>query len=190
MVSGTAESEGRLPLGASGADGGAIRRERAIDRLSTRSFDLVLRLCEQRQGEIAGHVMRMHFGGVGDELIAAGALVEMALSEIVFMPIDLDDLAVAFEWEPELQAHAAFHPADGWVHANRTRAGGIGWNSPGCCVRSRGGSRVPATTRSACSGPRISSGTSAKPGSASGRGAFCSPAGSGRSKGRTWSATP
>ena len=60
----------------------------------------------------------MHFGGAGDELIAAGALVEMAPSETVFMPIDLDDQAVAFEWEPDLQAHAAFHPADGWVHAD------------------------------------------------------------------------
>jgi hypothetical protein len=84
-------------------------------QLSTRAVDLVIRLCEQRRAEIAGHVLRMHFGGVGDELIAAGALVEMAPSETVFMPIDLDDQAVAFEWEPDLQAHAAFHPAEGWV---------------------------------------------------------------------------
>jgi hypothetical protein len=87
-------------------------------QLSTRAIDLVIRLCEQRRAEIAGHVLRMHFGDVGDELIAAGALVEMAPSETVFMPIDLDDQAVAFEWEPDLQVHAAFHPADGWVHAD------------------------------------------------------------------------
>jgi hypothetical protein len=87
-------------------------------QLSTRAIDLVIRLCEQQRAEIAGHVLRMHFGGVGDELIAAGALVEMGPSETVFMPIDLDDQAVAFEWEPDLQAHAAFHPADGWVHAD------------------------------------------------------------------------
>lgn len=86
--------------------------------LSTRAIDLVIRLCEQRRAEIAGHVLMMHFGGVGDELIAAGALVEMAPSETIFMPIDLDDQAVAFEWEPDLHAHAAFHPADGWVHAD------------------------------------------------------------------------
>ena len=54
-------------------------------QLSTRAIDLVIRLCEQRRAEIAGHVLRMHFGGVGDELIAAGALVEMAPSETVFM---------------------------------------------------------------------------------------------------------
>ena len=87
-------------------------------QLSTRAIDLVIRLCEQQRAEIAGHVLRMHFGGVGDELIAAGALVEMAPSETVFMPIDLDDQAVAFEWEPDLHAHAVFHPADGWVHAD------------------------------------------------------------------------
>jgi hypothetical protein len=85
--------------------------------LSTRAIDLVLRLCEQRRGEIAEHLLKLHFGGVGDELIAGGALVEMAPSEIVFLPIDLDDQPVAFEWEPDLQAHAAFHPADGWTHA-------------------------------------------------------------------------
>jgi hypothetical protein len=85
--------------------------------LSTRAIDLVLRLCEQRQAEIAGHVLRMHFGGASDELIAAGALVETAPSEIVFMPMDLDDEPVAFEWEPDLQTHAAFHAADGWVQA-------------------------------------------------------------------------
>ena len=87
-------------------------------QLSTRAIDLVIRLCEQRRAEIAGHVLRMHFGGVGDELIAAGALVEMAPSETIFMPIDLDDQAVAFEWEPDLHAHAVFHPADGWVHVD------------------------------------------------------------------------
>jgi hypothetical protein len=84
-------------------------------RLSTRALELVIRLCEQRRAEIAGHVLKMHFCGIGDELIAAGALIEMAPSEIVFLPIDLDDQPVAFEWEPDLQAHAAFHPADGWV---------------------------------------------------------------------------
>ena len=84
-------------------------------QLSTRAIDLVIRLCEQRRAEIAGHALRMHFGSVGDELIAAGALVEMAPSETVFMPIDLDDQAVAFEWEPDFHAHAAFHQADGWV---------------------------------------------------------------------------
>ena len=87
--------------------------------LSNRAIDLVIRLCEQRRAEIAGHVLRMHCGGVGDELIAAGALVEMAPIETVFMPMDLDDQAVAFEWEPDLHAHAAFHPADGWVHADK-----------------------------------------------------------------------
>ena len=87
-------------------------------QLSARAIDLVIRLCEQRRAEIAGHVLSMHFGGVGDELIAAGALVEIAPSETVFMPIDLDDQAVAFEWEPDLHAHAAFHPAEGWVHAD------------------------------------------------------------------------
>jgi hypothetical protein len=85
--------------------------------LSTRAIDLAIRLCEQRRAEIAGHVLRIHFGGAGDELIAAGALVEMAPNEIVFTPIDLDDQPVAFEWEPDLQAHAAFHPAEGWVQA-------------------------------------------------------------------------
>jgi hypothetical protein len=87
-------------------------------QLSTRAIDLVIHLCEQRRAEIAGHALRMHFGSVGDELIAAGALVEMAPSETVFMPIDLDDPAVAFEWEPDFHAHAAFHQADGWVHAD------------------------------------------------------------------------
>jgi hypothetical protein len=85
--------------------------------LSTRAIDLAIRLCEQRRAEIAGHVLRIHFGGAGDELIAAGALVEMAPNEIVFTPIDLDDQPVAFEWEPDLQAHAAFHPTEGWVQA-------------------------------------------------------------------------
>jgi hypothetical protein len=86
--------------------------------LSARAIDLVIRLCEQRRAEIAGHVLSLHFGGVGDELIAAGALVEVAPSETVFMPVDFDDQSVAFEWEPDLHAHAAFHPADGWVHAD------------------------------------------------------------------------
>jgi hypothetical protein len=87
--------------------------------LSIKAMELVLRLCEQRRAEIAGHVLKVHFGGVGDELIAAAALVETALSETIFRPIDLDDQPVAFEWEPELQAYAAFHPTAGWVHADQ-----------------------------------------------------------------------
>jgi hypothetical protein len=87
-------------------------------QLSTQAIDLVIRLCEQRRAEIAAHVLRMHFGGVGDELIAAGALVETAPSEGIVMPVDFDDEPVDFEWEPELGAHAAFHPAAGWMFAD------------------------------------------------------------------------
>ena len=44
--------------------------------VSIHAMGLVLRLCEQQQAEIAGHVLKMHFRELGDELIAAGALVE------------------------------------------------------------------------------------------------------------------
>ena len=86
--------------------------------VSNAAMELALRLCEQPRPEIAGHMLRTYFSGSGDELIAAGALVEMALSETVFMPVDLDDQPVAFEWQPDREAHAAFHPTAGWLHAN------------------------------------------------------------------------
>ena len=131
----------------------------------------------------------MHFGRAGDELIAAGALVEVALSDIVLMPTDLDDLPVAFEWEPELQAHAAFHPADGWVHADRNTRRRYRLDFPWLLralaqqLQSRRRPDQPAWSP-------VCSGISAKPGSAGGRGAFCSHAGSGRSTGSIPSATP
>jgi hypothetical protein len=34
------------------------------------------------------------------------------------MPVDFEDQPVEFEWEPDLQAHAAFHPSQGWVVAD------------------------------------------------------------------------
>jgi len=124
-------------------------------QLSIRAIDLVLRLCEQRRAEIAGHVLRVHFGGVGDELIAAGALVEMAPSEIVFLPIDFDDQPVVFDWEPDLQAHAAFHPADGWMHAAETARRRYRLEFPWLLRSIAQQLEIPAATRSACLVPDL-----------------------------------
>jgi hypothetical protein len=124
-------------------------------QLSTRGIDLVLRLCEQRRAEIAGHVLRMHFGGVGDELIAAGALVETAPSETIFMPMDFDDQAVAFEWESDLQAHAAFHPADGWMHAAANTRRRYRLEYPWLLRLIAQQLEIPAATRSTCLVPDL-----------------------------------
>jgi hypothetical protein len=124
-------------------------------QLSIRAINLVLRLCEQRRAEIAGHVLRMHFGGVGDELIAAGALVETAPSEIIFMPIDLDDQPVAFEWESDLQAYAAFHPADGWMDAEGETRRRYRLEFPWLLRSIAQQLEIPAATRSACLVPDL-----------------------------------
>lgn len=104
-------------LGDPGGDLTSLATKRKA--VSIAAIELALRLCEQPRPEIAGHVLRMHFWELGDELIAAGALVETTPNETLFMPIDHDDQPVAFEWEPDLKAHAAFHPTAGWVLADQ-----------------------------------------------------------------------
>jgi hypothetical protein len=86
--------------------------------VSADAMDLVFQLCEQPHPEIARHVLDTHFGKIGEELMAVGALVEIAPSDVLMMPVDFEDQPVEFEWEPDLQAHAAFHPSRGWVVAD------------------------------------------------------------------------
>jgi hypothetical protein len=87
-------------------------------KISVEAMELVFQLCEQPRPEITWHVLVMHFRKLGEELIAAAALVETAPDATVMMPIDFDDEPVEFDWEPHLQAHAAFHPTRGWVLAD------------------------------------------------------------------------
>jgi hypothetical protein len=86
--------------------------------VSVDAMELVFQLCEQPHPEVARHVLDTHFRKPGEELIAAGALVETTPSDVVMMPIDFDDEPVEFEWQPDLQAHAAFHSSRGWVMAD------------------------------------------------------------------------
>jgi hypothetical protein len=90
----------------------------AKTRISVEAMELVFQLCEEPSPEIARHVLDMHFKSLGPELIAAGALVETAPGATVMMPIDFDDEPVEFEWEPDLEAYAAFHPSRGWLLAD------------------------------------------------------------------------
>jgi hypothetical protein len=87
-------------------------------KISVDGMELVFQLCEQPQPEIAGHILDTQFRKQGEELIAVGALVETAPSALLTMPIDFDDEPVEFEWQPDLQAYAAFHPSRGWVLAD------------------------------------------------------------------------
>jgi hypothetical protein len=86
--------------------------------VSVDAMELVFQLCEQPHPEVARHVLDTHFRKLGEELIAVGALVETAPSDVVVMPVDFDDEPVEFEWQPDLQAYAAFHPGRGWVVAD------------------------------------------------------------------------
>jgi hypothetical protein len=85
-------------------------------RVSRDGINLIFRLCEG-EAVVTWHTLDRHFDGLGEELIAAGALVETAPSEIIIMPLDDDEL-YEFEWEPELEAYATFHPTMGWVKAD------------------------------------------------------------------------
>jgi hypothetical protein len=46
---------------------------------------------------ITWHALDRHFDGLGEELTAAGALVETTPSEVIIMPLDDDEL-YEFEW--------------------------------------------------------------------------------------------
>jgi hypothetical protein len=86
--------------------------------LSPRAMEQVFRFCELPHREFPQHVLDMHFPGIGQELIDAGALVPMAPADHLVMPVGPDDELYEFEWEPELQAFAAFAGRDGWVIAD------------------------------------------------------------------------
>jgi hypothetical protein len=83
--------------------------------VSSKAMELAWRLCEQPRPEIAGDVLRTHFGGVGDELVRVAGLVATAPAEVAVMSVDHDDRPLELEWDPEHQALTGFHPEAGVV---------------------------------------------------------------------------
>lgn len=104
------------------------------DSISGQAIELALRLCEQDPAAISWHTLNMHFPRCGEELIAAGALVETTPAKTIAMPVDLDDEVVEFGWDPERQAYVGFHPNMGSSKPTREHARAIGSTSSGYSV--------------------------------------------------------